>query len=100
MTYLHYPEHIADFTNKRIARFKVPVLEDGQRVWRDMAEVDTSSAGAHADWPENFFAKIVDDYLAETGNGGGLVGSARSYLMTARGLLRSAQAEMERVAGC
>src|SRR5688572_6420307 len=26
VTYLHYPEHIADFENKRIARFKVPVL--------------------------------------------------------------------------
>ena len=99
VTYLHYPEHIADFANKRIARFKVPVLVNGQRVWRDMAEVDTSSAGAHANWPENFFAKIVDDYLTETGNGGGLVGGARSYLMAARGLFHFAQAEMERVAG-
>jgi aminoglycoside 3-N-acetyltransferase len=31
VTYLHYPEHIADFPNKRIARFKVPVLVDGRR---------------------------------------------------------------------
>ncbi len=98
VTYLHYAEHIADFTNKRIARFKVPVLVDGQRVWRDMAEVDTSSEKAHESWPDDFFAQIVDGYLAETGNRGGLVGNARSYLMPARGLLQYALTEMERVA--
>ena len=98
VTYLHYAEHIADFANKRIARFKVPVLVDGQRVWRDMAEVDTSKK-AHDNWPENFFATIVDGYLAETGNRGGLTGNAPSHLVPARGLLRYAKAEMERVAG-
>jgi aminoglycoside 3-N-acetyltransferase len=98
VTYLHYAEHVADFSNKRIARFKVPVLVDGQRVWRDMAEVDTSSAGAHANWPESFFAKIVDGYLSETGNRGGLVGKALSHLLPVRGLLGYAQAEMKRVA--
>lgn len=97
VTYLHYPEHIADFENKRVARFKVPVLVDGQRVWRDMAEVDTA-AKAHDAWPANFFAKIVDGYLSETGNSGGLVGNATSHVMAARGLLHVAMAEMERVA--
>ena len=97
VTYLHYPEHIADFADKRIARFKVPVLVNGQRVWRDMAEVDTETK-AHENWPDSFFAKIVGGYLSETGNGGGLVGNARSYLMPARGLLRFALLEMERVA--
>jgi aminoglycoside 3-N-acetyltransferase len=97
VTYLHYPEHIADFENKRIARFKVPVLEDGQRVRREMAEIDTEKK-AHDNWPENFFSKIVDGYLSETDNRGGLVGGATSYLMSARGLLRFAGAEMERVA--
>ena len=97
VTYLHYPEHIGDFANKRVARFKVPVLVDGQRVWRDMAEVD-SEKKAHDNWPENFFAKIVDRYLSETRNSGGLVGNATSHLMPARELLRYALEEMERVA--
>ncbi len=97
VTYLHYPEHIADFPDKRIARFKVPVLGDGNRVWRDMAEVDTG-IGAHANWPEKFFAHIVDQYLEQSGNRGGLVGSARSHLLPARDLLHFATAEMERVA--
>lgn len=98
VTYLHYPEHIADFPDKRIARFKVPVLVDGHRVWRDMAEVDTSGAGAHANWPENFFAQIVDGFLEESGNRGGKVGDARSHLLPARALLDYAIREMERVA--
>lgn len=97
VTYLHYPEHISDFPDKRIARFKVPVLVDGNRAWLDMAEVDTS-AGAHPTWPDNFFARIVDAYLSATGNKGGVVGNAESFLIPARGLLAHATGEMERVA--
>ena len=66
VTFLHYVEHVADFPDKRIARFQVPVLEDGRRVWRWMEEVDSSSEGAHAHWPDRFFAKIVDAHLAAT----------------------------------
>jgi aminoglycoside 3-N-acetyltransferase len=97
VTYLHYAEHIADFPNKRVVRFKVPVLEGGIRVWRDMAEVDTGDK-AHENWPDRFFAQIVDKYLEDTGNRGGTVGNATSYLVSAPPLLRAAIAEMERTA--
>lgn len=96
-TYLHYAEHIADFPDKRIARFRVPVLEGGKRVWRDMAEVD-SSKGAHDNWPEYFFEQLVDDFLAMTHNEGGIVGNATSHLIPARGLLEFALPVMERIA--
>jgi aminoglycoside 3-N-acetyltransferase len=97
VTYLHYAEHIADFPDKRIKRFKVPVLVDGNRVWRDMAEVDTGEK-AHENWPENFFAQIVDGFIEESGNRGGKVGNARSHLLSARELLGYAMPIMERVA--
>ena len=97
VTYLHYAEHIADFPDKRIARFKVPVLADGIREWREMLEVDTSEK-AHENWPERFFAQIVDSYLDASANRGGRVGNASSFLMPARGLLDHAIREMERVA--
>ena len=97
VTYLHYPEHIGDFPDKRVVRFKVPVLEDGHRVWREMAEVDTGEK-AHENWPEGFFAQIVDAFLESTGNEGGPVGNARSYVIPARGLLEHALTEMQRVA--
>jgi aminoglycoside 3-N-acetyltransferase len=93
VTFLHYAEHIADIPDKRITRFKVPVLENGVRVWRETAEVDTT-AGAHASWPDRFFAILVDGYLAKTGNLGGRVGMAESYLFSARGLLGHALGEM------
>ena len=86
VTFLHYAEHIVDVPGKRVARFRVPVLEDGRRVWRDMAEYDTSQP-AHASWPERLFGEIVEGYLAKTGNAGALVGDARAHLIDARGLL-------------
>jgi len=98
VTFLHYAEHIANIPDKRIARFKVPVLENGVRVWREMAEVDTSSQGAHASWPDRFFAILVDGYLTRTVNRGGRVGGAESYLFPARGLLEHALPTMEAIA--
>jgi aminoglycoside 3-N-acetyltransferase len=89
-TFLHYAEHIVDIPGKRVARFKVPVLEKGVRVWRDMEEFDTSDGGAHASWPPSFFAAIVGEYLGRTNNKGGRVGNANSYLLDAPGFLRVA----------
>lgn len=98
VTFLHYAEHIAELPGKRVARFRVPVLENGARVWRDMEEFDTSGDGVHANWPDRFFARIVDSYLGATKNGGGRVGDAWCHLLSARGLLEFALPVMERVA--
>lgn len=97
VTYLHYPEHIGDFPDKRIARFKVPVLDDGHRVWREMAEVDTSER-AHDNWPDDFFAQLIDGYVQQAGTNAGTVGNAPSLLISARGLLKYALGEMKRIA--
>ena len=98
VTLLHYVEHVADMPGKRVARFKVPVKENGVRVWRDMEEYDTSSAGAHENWPDRLFAKIVDSYLAASGNRGRRVGDAPSFLLAARGLCDFALPLMQRIA--
>ena len=98
VTFLHHVEHIADIPGRRVARFKVPILEDGRRVWRDMQEYDTSGDGVHANWPDRFFARIVDSYLTASGNEGGRVGGAWCHLLPARGLLDFARPVMERVA--
>ena len=98
VTFLHYVEHIADIPGKRVARFKVPIIENGVRVWRDMAEFDTSGDGVHANWPGRFFARIVDSYLGASQNRGGPVGAAWCHLLPARGLLEFARPAMERVA--
>ncbi len=98
VTFLHYAEHIADIPGKRIAHVEVPWLENGRRVWREMAEVDTSSAGAHAAWPDRFFAQIVNAHLSRTRNAGARVGRAHAFLTGSRGLLEEALAQMTAVA--
>jgi aminoglycoside 3-N-acetyltransferase len=97
VTFLHHAEHVADFPDKRVVRYRVPVLADGARVLRECSEFDTS-IGAHAHWPDRFFARIVDAHLARTENAGGLVGDAESFLVDARPLLAFAIEVMEAVA--
>jgi aminoglycoside 3-N-acetyltransferase len=97
VTFLHYAEHIVDIPGKRVARYKVPVLENGRRVWRDQKEFDTS-AGVHENWPDRFFARITDSYLREAGNSGGRIGDAASFLFPARELLHVALPAMSAVA--
>jgi aminoglycoside 3-N-acetyltransferase len=98
VTFLHYAEHVVDIPGKRVARFQVPVLEQGARVWRWMEEVDTSDGGAHPHWPDRFFARIVDAHLRQTSNHGGCVGDAQSHLIRARDLFDFAVPIMARLA--
>jgi aminoglycoside 3-N-acetyltransferase len=98
VTFLHYAEHIVDIPGKRVARFKVPVAENGRRVWRAMEEFDTSDQGAHANWPARFFARLVDTYLAHMHCRGGRVGDAQCFLVDSRGLLAFALRVMQAVA--
>ena len=77
---------------------EVPWLENGERVWKEVKEVDTSGAGAHPNWPPRFFAQIVNAHLARTRNRGGRVGHAHCFLTDAKGLLEIALAQMHLVA--
>lgn len=97
VTFLHYAEHIVEVPDKRVVRFRVPILEDGARRWREMAEFDTSG-GAHANWPDRFFALITDTFLARSRNRGGRIGRSRSFLFSARELLDFALPVMRAVA--
>lgn len=97
VTFLHHAEHIVELPDKRVAQFKVPVLENGVRVWRDMKEFDTSQ-GAHAAFPPDIFSRIVDEHLAATKNRGGRVGNAQAYVIDARRLLEAALSAMKTVA--
>lgn len=98
VTFLHHVEHVVDLPGRRVAKYKVPVMEEGRRVWREMEEYDTSDSGAHPNWPARFFARLVDTYLARTGNHGGRVGSAKCFLIDARGLFEFASGVMKAVA--
>jgi len=49
-----------------------------------LVEFDTSGDGVHPNWPDRFFAKIVDSLLTKTGNNGARVGKAMTYMLSAR----------------
>jgi aminoglycoside 3-N-acetyltransferase len=98
VTFLHYVEHIAEIPGKRIARYQVPILEEGRRIWRTMEEFDTSGDGVHANWPDRFFAKIVDTLLTNTANKGSRVGDAMTYVLNTREVLDFAIPTMKAVA--
>ena len=97
VTFLHYAEHIVDVPGKIVVRYCVPVVEGGTRVFKDCEEFDTSER-AHPHWPDRFFGRIVDTYLARTGNAGALVGDSQAYLIDASGLLEFALEVMTEVA--
>jgi len=62
------------------------MMKDRRREWRDMEEFDTSGEGVHDNWPDRFFARIVDTLLAKAGNEGGRVGNAITYMLRVRAL--------------
>jgi aminoglycoside 3-N-acetyltransferase len=81
MTLLHHAEHLAQFPNKRIRRYRYPMLSEGKKVWVETEEFDTSKAPDGLE--EDYFAAIVTEFLA-TGRGRtGKVGQADCVLVRA-----------------
>ena len=94
VTLLHLAEHLAKVEGKRIVKYRMPVLRDGERVWDTYEEFD-SSRGAMA-WPgEDYFGVIVREYLKAGRGREGLVGNAPSCLFDAPDLLAFGVAWME-----
>ena len=82
MTLLHHAEHLADIPGKRIIRYEAPILVDGETVWRQFEEFDTSNPIVPT-LPDDYFALVVEDFLA-TGQGvRGKVGRANCVLVPA-----------------
>lgn len=90
VTLMHFAESIADFPDKIVKTYKVPVLRDGRRVWLDCEEFD-SSKGAHANWSARQFAEIVDAFIvAHDGTTlcrSGKIGNADSHALDAGALV-------------
>ena len=87
VTLLHYAEDRAVLPGKRVKHYQCPILRDGETVWVDLEEYETSETVIDA--PYNFDV-IAEAYLA-TGRGrSGQVGAAQSYLFDAADLARFA----------
>jgi aminoglycoside 3-N-acetyltransferase len=94
VTLMHYAEHTTDFPDKIVAHYQCPLLIDGKRQWVACEEYDSSSEGCHANWPDRFFALIVDDFIQKKRgtrlSREGKVGGADSYLLDAAALVAHA----------
>lgn len=83
VTLTHYAESIAKVKDKRIVKYKMPVLQDGKSVWIDIEEYDTSLG--IVDWHgTNYLPVIVREYISMGRVSAGKVGAAQSYLFDAQ----------------
>jgi aminoglycoside 3-N-acetyltransferase len=85
VTLLHFAEHLAPVSNKRIAKFKVPLLKNEERIWCDVEEFDTSDGIRK--WPERYFANIIERYLQQNSIRAFKIGNATSYLIDVKSLV-------------
>lgn len=95
MTLLHHAEHLADVPNKRVLRIESPFLVDGRTEWRWIEEFNTG-VPIVAGLADDYFATIVEDFLA-TGKGRrGTVGAAPCVLVEAKEIVPFAVSWIER----
>jgi len=94
LTILHYAEHLANVPNKKIIHYKMPILCDGQRVWKDVEEYDT--CGNVLPNAEENFETIPQEYLAASKGKTGKVGQAKSYLFEAADFAKFAVGWLEK----
>jgi aminoglycoside 3-N-acetyltransferase len=98
LTVLHHAEAVADVPNKRRVAYQMPVLEEGQRVWRTFHDIETSEGAfpyeevvAREDAFEVIAREALDAGCGVTGR----VGDAPSYLFEADPLISFAVAWLE-----
>lgn len=95
LTLLHHAEALADVPNKRRVSYQMPVLRNGERVWVELHDIDTSSTGAFpyelvlpagADSFEVIAREALDAGIGVAGR----VGESTSHLFDASELVRFA----------
>jgi len=95
MSILHHAEHLAQIPGKRIRRIEVPLLIDGKTEWRMIEEFDTADPIVEG-LDENYFATIVEEFLANGHGNTGTIGSASSILVPAADIVPFAVQWLER----
>ena len=94
VTLLHHVEHVARLPNKRVIRYREPLLIEGAARWFDIEEFDTARPVV-PEAPDDYFDTLIGGYLAAGRASTGQVGAARTHLIGARDLHVFAVAWME-----
>ncbi|HVL59376.1 MAG TPA: aminoglycoside 3-N-acetyltransferase [Burkholderiaceae bacterium] len=95
MSLLHHAEHLAAIPGKRVRRHEVPLSDGAEGRWRMIEEFETSEPVV-VGLADDYFGRIVTEYL-ESGRGArGTVGDAPSVLVDAADICAFAVAWLER----
>lgn len=86
MTLLHHAEHLARIPNKRVRRYEAPFATPSGVAWRMMEEFETAHPIAPA-LDDDYFATIVEEFLAGEAGLRGVVGEAAAVLVDARSII-------------
>jgi aminoglycoside 3-N-acetyltransferase len=94
MTILHHAEHLADLPGKRRIRVEYPLATPQGTRWRLVEEYDTGRPVVPGP-PEDYFERIVEDYLATGAGCRAAVGEADGTLVDAADMVAFAVAWLE-----
>jgi aminoglycoside 3-N-acetyltransferase len=94
MTILHHAEHLADLPGKRRIRVEYPLASPQGMDWRVVEEFDTGRPVVDGP-PEDYFGRVVEDYLATGAGRRGAIGAAPSVLVDAADIVAFAVAWLE-----
>jgi len=95
MTLLHHAEHLADLPGKRVIRYEVPLATGDGVEWRTVEEFDTAEPVV-AGFADDYFATVVEAFLASGRGARGRIGAAESVLVDATEICSFAVRWMER----
>ncbi len=95
MSLLHHAEHLAQIPGKRIFRMEIPIWQNGQTNWHLMEEFDTIDPVVDG-LPADYFATVVEDFLASGQGRRGQVGNAPAVLIPAAAMTTFAVYWLER----
>jgi aminoglycoside 3-N-acetyltransferase len=99
VTLVHHAEAIAVVPEKRCVSYGMPILQDGERLWRTFSDINTSEGALpyeHVLGEEDYVEHIARSALAAGKGRSGPVGEATAYLFDARGLVEHAVGWIER----
>jgi aminoglycoside 3-N-acetyltransferase len=98
MTLVHHAEALARVPGKRRVSYGMPVLVDGERVWRTFSDIDTSEGALPYErllGEEDYIEHIARSALAAGVGKSGPVGEGIAHLFESRGLVEHAVSWIE-----
>lgn len=89
MSLLHHAEHLADIPGKHVRHLEVPIMTASGIIWQKIEEFDTVDPVVDG-LDDDYFAAIVEAFLASGQGVRGTVGDAASVLVPAAAMTRFA----------